>query len=149
VRNHDQLRLLADKIAAKHEIVPMLDKMLMDGYFERHAFSALDQDIPEAIHERRQIETRPQPEKIAEALNFPREQMLIRDHHRPGYFIWSLELKEDEDQFGFIRQVQENKPAKIALDLSFISASNLFLEYFRTKLPISAIDITAYARGEE
>lgn len=149
MKSHKGLRPWADRIAGKHDFAPVVPKLPA-----RLASDCLDSphpavEISERIHARHQIENLTQREKIAEALNNARTQMLVREYYRPEYFIWSLELKEDEAGFGFTRQSRLNKLRKHALNMSFDRASDHFYKFFATKLSVHATDISALSKREE
>jgi hypothetical protein len=149
VKNHKGLRPWADRLAVKHEfipVVPSLPARLDSGCFDSVQPAA---EISERIHSRHQVENLIQKEKIAEALNNARTQMLVREYYRPEYFIWSLELKEDELRFGFSRQSRLNKFKKHTPNMSFDRASDRFYEFFDTRLSVYATDISALSKREE
>ena len=103
----------------------------------------------ERLHSEHEIEKREQPDRIADALERCKEQMSIRENYKPEYFIWSLELKEDDKGFGFVRQTEKNRLTKFAIDLSFKRASDLLKNYFNTKVSIASTDITGLSKKEQ
>ena len=149
MRNHKNLRALADRLAGKHEFMPVVLSMLAQRYSGGFDFIHPAVAISERIHARHQIEKLTQREKIADALNNARTQMLVREYHRPEYFIWSLELKEDEAGFGFTRQARLNKIKRHTADMSFDRASDRFYRFFASKLRVHSTDISALSKREE
>ncbi len=103
----------------------------------------------ERLHSEHEIEKREQPDRIADALERCKEQMIVRENYKPEYFIWSLELKEDEEGFGFVSQAKKNRLTKFSIDLSFKRASDLLKIYFNTKVSIASTDITGLSKKEQ
>jgi hypothetical protein len=149
VKNHKDLRPWADSLAGKHAFMPVVLRIPVRPDFD--CFDSIHPavEISERIHGRRQVENLTQRETIAEALNNARTQMLVREYYRPEYFIWSLELKEDELRFGFNRQSRLNKFEKHTSNMSFDRASDRFYEFFDTRLSVHTTDISALSKREE
>lgn len=149
MKNHKGLRPWADRIAGKHDFAPVV--LDLQARLDSDCFDSPHPavEISERIHARHQIENLTQRGTIAEALNHARTQMLVREYYRPEYFIWSLELKEDEVGFGFTRQSRLNKFKKHTPNMSFDGASDRFYRFFATKLSVHATDISALSKREE
>ena len=103
-------------------------------------------DYSEELYECHEIERREQPDKVEDALDHCKEQMMVRDSHKPEHFIWGLELKEDEEGFGFVQQAKKNRLTKFVIDLSFIKVSKLLKDYFDSKVSIVSTDISSLSK---
>ncbi len=149
MKNHKGLRSWADRIAGKHDFAPVVPNLPARPDWDCFDSPHPAVEISERIHTRHQVENLIQKERIAEALNNARTQMLVREYYRPEYFIWSLELTEDELRFGFSRQSRLNKFKKHIPNMSFDRASDRFYRFFATKLSVHATDISALSKREE
>lgn len=149
MKSHNNLDEMADRIAGKHYLAPVVLNItdLFDSNWDDTLHPAAE--IAGRIHDRHQIENLVQGEKITDALDNARTQMLVREYHRPEYFIWSLELKEDEASFGFTRQARQNKLTKLVPEITFCRASERLYDFFATKLRVHTTDISALSKREE
>ncbi|MBD3383147.1 MAG: hypothetical protein GF404_13260 [candidate division Zixibacteria bacterium] len=137
---------LADSIISRIRFEPIISRI--SSTFEREFAekSRKSSELAHEIIEPRRIETGQQPEKISDAMEEVREQIMIRDQHKPDYFIWELKLIEDAEEFGFLRTIQKNKLTKFVQDFSFKSVSNQFKEYFSSRIEVSSTDISSFSR---
>lgn len=137
---------LADQIIAKRGFEPIISR-ISSRFESRFAEkSRKSRKLAEEILEPLRIETGHQPDRISDAMENVKEQIMIRDQYKPDYFIWELKLNEDDNEFGFLRIAQKNKLTKFNLDFSFNSVSNQFKDYFSTRIEVSSTDISRFSR---
>jgi hypothetical protein len=103
-------------------------------------------ELSERIQERHEIQFSKQPEKIADALMQCKEQMLVRDSHKPEYFLKEFGLTQDDETFGFVNQAGKNRLTKFAIDLIFTKGSSLFYDYFKTRVSVVSTEISGLSR---
>ncbi|HEQ99599.1 MAG TPA: hypothetical protein ENO22_09700, partial [candidate division Zixibacteria bacterium] len=89
---------LEEEITEKYNFDP--GRRIEQNFYKITDISSSVMQYSEILHANHRIEKRKQPDKIADALERCKQQMIVRDNHKPEYFIWSLELKEDDKSFG-------------------------------------------------
>ena len=149
VKNPDSECPLADFISDKYTIsnkAQISVKSLADILVRQADKTA---DFTAKIIDSHEVEELEQPDRIGEALNNIKEQMLVRDYNRREYFLRNLELIEDEEQFGFIEQYIKNRLTKFSLDISFESTGKLIRDYFKHKLSVPDTNISQFCKDEE
>ncbi len=133
-----------EQIASRYNINP--GHNIGKSFADILSISSRLMDHSEELYECHEIEGREQPAMIEDSLDHCKEQMLVRDSHKPEYFIWGLELKEDEEGFGFVQQAKKNRLTKFVIDLSFIKVSKLLKDYFDSKVSIVSTDISSLSK---
>ena|GEM_PF-4859016 len=137
---------LEEEITEKYNFDP--GRRIEQNFYKITDISSSVMQYSEILHANHRIEKRKQPDKIADALERCKQQMIVRDNHKPEYFIWSLELKEDDKSFGFVRQVEKNRLTKFVIDISFIKASQLLQDYFNSKVSVVSTNISNLSKKE-
>jgi hypothetical protein len=146
VKNRNDDIPLEEQIASKYDFDP--SKNIGKSFTGILSTSSRVMDHSEGLYEYHEIERREQPDKIADALDHCKEQMMVRDSHKPEYFIWGLELNEDDEGFGFVKQAKKNRLTKFVIDLSFNKVSKLLKDYFDSKVSIVSTDISGLSKKE-
>jgi hypothetical protein len=135
---------LALAIMAKHAFKPQIKIKL--GKEKISDLSGQIMELSEQIHERREIQNGEQPENIADALMVCKEQMLVRDNYKPEHFLKDFGLDQDDETFGFVNQTKKNRLTKVAINLFFTTGSNLFYEYFKSRVSVVSTEISGLSR---
>jgi hypothetical protein len=137
---------LADQILNKLNFEPFLSTLCSQFEPEFPDQGRASQELAEQLSRAHEIDKTDLPDQVADALDEVKEQILVRDQHKPEYLIWDMRLVEDDEQFGFIEISRKNQLTKYRLDFSFNPVSNQFMDYFSTKISISGVDISIFSR---
>ncbi|MBD3217747.1 MAG: hypothetical protein GF310_05670 [candidate division Zixibacteria bacterium] len=144
MKNRNDDTPLEEQIASRYDFDP--GRNIGRSFAGILGISSRVMDHSEELYECHEIERREQPDKVEDALDHCKEQMMVRNSHKPEYFIWGLELKEDNEGFGFAKQAKKNRLTKFVIDLSFTKVSKLLKDYFDSKVSIVSTDISSLSK---
>ena len=149
MKNPDPECPLADIVSDKYSISnkPQISVKSLTDILVRQAHKTAE--FTAKIIDAHEVEELRQPDRIAQALDTIKEQMLVRDYNRQQYFLRDLELSEDAEQFGFVDQCTKNRLTKFSLDISFEKTGKLFRDYFKHKLSVPDTNISQFCKDEE